>query len=491
MPMSMFGLGTVLLVAAITGRYGIAGVVAAAGSVGYAGAAPLAGKLADRFGQRQVLIPQAGVFGTASAGFLAAAAAGAPAWLLVVTGAVAGGTMPSPGSMVRARWSVLLAGSPRLHTAYSLESVTDEVIFVIGPVLVTLLATDVHPAAGVAAATLLCLAGTLLFAAQRRTQPPPGRPHRHGNGRYPGRARGQEPGRARGQQPGRACGQRTGQAGGEAPGNPTGARAGHGSAAAGEGGMGGRRGGAGLPARGLLTLVPVYWFLGAMFATIDVTTVAFAAQRGHKPLAGAWLGLYALGSAIGGLWYGSRDWHSLLPRRFLVALACTVSGAATFWLAPGLAALAVVMLVSGLAVSPTLIAGYGLIEQQAPAGRRTEGLTWLSSAISIGIAAGSPAAGHIIDAWGPRWGYVFAASCGAAALLTCLAGAGGLRARPAPRGPAAEPAHTPALQASGPAGQAGSLTGPAHSSRASLRRAATAIPAAGWGYSRPCRPPAG
>lgn len=386
--MSMFGLGTVLLVAAITGRYGVAGVVAAAGSVGYAGSAPVLAKLADRLGQHRVLVPQALVFGAASAVFIAAAGVRAPVWALVVTGTLAGATMPSLGSMVRARWSVLLAGSARLHTAFSLESVADEVIFVIGPVVVTLLATEVYPAAGVAAATLLCLAGTLLFASQRRTQPPPGLPR------------------------------------------PVAAS---------------RRAGPRLPARGLLTLVPVYWFLGAMFASVDVSTVAFAAARGHKPLAGLWLGLYALGSAAGGLWYGSRHWRTGLASRFVLTLGCSVAGVATFWLVPGLAVLAVVLLAAGLAISPTLIAGYGLVEQQAPAGRRTEGMTWLSSAISVGVAAGSPAAGHLIDAYGPRAGYVFAAACGAAALLTCLAGAGWLRPGPARAGPAdAEPAPSPA-----------------------------------------------
>ncbi|HZC41194.1 MAG TPA: MFS transporter, partial [Streptosporangiaceae bacterium] len=179
MPMSMFGLGTVLLVAAVTGRYGVAGLVAAAGSVGYAGCAPLAARLSDRLGQDRVLGPQAAVFGTATVGFVAAAQARAPLWVLLITGALAGATMPSLGPMVRSRWGTLLSGSARLHTAFSLESVADEMIFVIGPALVTLLATDVHPAAGVTAAMLLCVTGTAAFAAQRRTQPPPaGHPRR-------------------------------------------------------------------------------------------------------------------------------------------------------------------------------------------------------------------------------------------------------------------------------------------------------------------------
>src|ERR1700677_1446343 len=131
MPMSMFGLGTVLLIAGTTGRYGMAGAVAVIATV-------------------QLRLPT---------------------WAFFVPGAVAGAAMPGLGTMVRARWSVLLAGSSRLHAAFSFESVADELCFVIGPAAVTLLATEVFPAAGVGAAALLCVVGTLWFAAQRGTEP--------------------------------------------------------------------------------------------------------------------------------------------------------------------------------------------------------------------------------------------------------------------------------------------------------------------------------
>jgi len=397
MPMSMFGLGTVLLIAAVTGRYGLAGLVAAAGSVSYALSAPQFARLSDRFGQRRVLRPQVAVFGAATVAFMALAELRAPLAAVIVPGALAGATMPSVGSMVRARWSVLLAGTSRLHTAFSLESVADEIIFVVGPALVALLATAVYPAAGVGAAMVLCVTGTLLFAAQRRTQPPP---------RHPPRRRGRDSGTTSGRSP--------------------------------------RRAGTWSAVPGLATLVPVYWFVGAMFATIDLSTVGFASEHGHTAVAGLVLGTYALGSAIGGLWYGTRVWRAPLERRFLITLGCTVAGVATFWLQPGFASLFAVIIVAGMSISPTLIAGYGLIERQAPPERRTEGMTWLSSAISVGVAAGSPLAGHLIDAYGARWGYLFAAACGAGAVLAGLAGrdrlrlpgtAGGGRAAAAPGPP--------------------------------------------------------
>lgn len=369
-PMAMFGLGSVLLLRATTGQYGLAGTIAGAGSVGYAVCAPRIARLADRFGQRRVLRPLVALFAASTVLFITCAQLHAPVWALLISGTLAGSSMPSLGSMVRARWSHLLAGSPLLHSAFALESVADEVIFVAGPAVVTVLATKVLPAAGVLVSMLVCLAGTLAFAAQRQTEPPP---------------------------------VRTAAVRGQA--------------------AGGR-----LPATGLLTLVPGYLFLGAMFASIDLSTVDFAQLEGYKAVAGFILGTYALGSAIGGLWYGSRNWKAPLERRFVITLAITVAGVGTFWAQPSLITLDLSMLVAGLTISPTLIAGFALIERQASEARRTEAMTWLSSAISVGVAIGSAASGHLADAFGPRPGYAFAAGCGVLTLITCLLGLSRLRA---------------------------------------------------------------
>jgi len=398
MPMSMFGLGTLLLIASFTGRYGLAGLVAAAGSVGYAVCAPQAARLADRFGQARVLRPQAAFFAATTIALIGCAHWRAPTWALLLSGGLAGASMPTLGSMVRARWSTLLGDSPLLHSAYSLESVADELIFVIGPALVTVLATEVYPASGVAVAMTACVIGTFLFAAQRATEPTPGRVSK------PPASRTNEP-----------VDRATGPAG-RATEPPSRAA------------LPGR---IRLPAPGLATLAPVYFFLGAMFATIDLSTVDFAQSHGHKPLAGFILGCYAAGSAVGGLWYGSRTWRAPVHRRFAITLCLVVAGTATFWAMPGLAVLAVVIFFCGFAISPTLIAGFSLIDGQAAAGRRTEGLTWLTSAISVGVAVGSAVAGHLVDVGGARWGYWFAASCGAAAVVACLLGLGKLRVEPA------------------------------------------------------------
>jgi len=238
--------------------------------------------------------------------------------------------------------------------------------FVVGPAGVTLLATEVFPASGVGVAALLCVLGTLWFTAQRATEPVIVRPGRHPDGR-PARLRG-------------------------------------------------------AAAPGLVVLTPVYLLLGAMFVSIDLSTVAFAQHFGHKPLAGFILGTYAFGSATGGLWYGSRQWRAAVEKRFALTLALTVLGVATFWAQPNLVSLTCVIYLCGLTIAPTLIAGFSLLEAQAKPGRRTEAMSWLSSGIGVGLAAGSSVVGFVIDAHGPRYGYAFAAVCGTASVATCLAG---------------------------------------------------------------------
>jgi MFS family permease len=371
--MSMYGLGTVLLVAGATGRYGVAGAVAAAGSLGSACCAPQVAKLADRHGQRVVLRPLVTAFAVTVAALIAAVELHAPDWVLFIPAVLSGASMPSLGSMVRARWNNLLADSPHLHTAFSFESVADELVFVLGPAVVTVLSTEVFPAAGLLVATAACVAGVLWFVAQRATEPP-----------------------VTGTPPVRAADEA-------------------------------RRRGMAAPA--LIVLVPVYVFLGAMFASIDLSTVGFAQHFGHKALAGLILGTYALGSATGGLWYGSRSWRSPIERRFAITLALTVTGVATFWVQPSLLTLVPVIYLSGMTIAPTLIAGFSLVQAQARPGRGTEALTWLSTGIAVGVATGSSVVGFVIDAHGPRAGYVFAAGCGAACLAICLAGLRRLRER--------------------------------------------------------------
>jgi MFS family permease len=385
MPMAMVNLGVILVVAAATGRYAIAGSVSAVGALCYAILASRIGRLMDRIGQRRVLLPLTVLFTAGAVAFVVCAQLHAPLWALFVTGAWFIATMPALGTIVRSRWTELLGDSPLLQTAFSFESVADEMIFVTGPALVTILATQVLPVAGIAVAAVLAVTGTLLVAAARKTEPPP-RPRQRATGRE------------------------------DAPRQPA-QRA--------------------IRTPGLPVIMAVFAGLGAMFGTIDLSTVAFATEHHHKPLAGLILGTYALGSATGGLWYGARHWRVPLHRRFLITLAGMVVGVAPLWALPSVPVLFGVIFFSGLAISPTLIAGFSLIERKVARSLLTEGMALLSTAIGLGLAAGPPLAGKLIDAHGARWGYLFALSCGALALVAGLAGSRGLADPVGTREPAA------------------------------------------------------
>ena len=145
MPISMLGLGVVLLVVSETGRYGRAGALSATFALAEAAGAPLVSRLVDQRGQSTVLVPAVAVHLVALTAFIVLASADGPPWTQFLTAALAGLTLPSMGSLVRARWGFVLGDDPRLHTAYAYESVLDELIFVVGPLLVTVIATTLAP----------------------------------------------------------------------------------------------------------------------------------------------------------------------------------------------------------------------------------------------------------------------------------------------------------------------------------------------------------
>ncbi|WP_447645732.1 MFS transporter [Nocardioides zeae] len=172
-PISTVSLGIVLLVSQQTGSYGLAGAVSAVYVLANAVLAVLHGRLADRVGQARALAPAITVFGVAGVAVVLTVVADAPTWTTYAAAAVTGGSLPQVGSCVRARWAHVLRGDARgVQTAFALEAVVDEAVFITGPIIVTFLATLWHPAAGILAAVATGVVGTLALTAQRRTQPP-------------------------------------------------------------------------------------------------------------------------------------------------------------------------------------------------------------------------------------------------------------------------------------------------------------------------------
>ena len=173
LPMAMTGLGIVLLVSGSTGSYGTAGAAAAAYTLAGAVFLPFLGRWVDRYGQVRVATPSLAAFALGTAALAACVQAGTNHLWWYAAAAVMGAALPPWGSLVRARWAYAVRDRRALlPTAFAIEAVVDEVIFVTGPVLVTALVTLVHPVAGVGGAALLGVVGGLLLLAQRATVPP-------------------------------------------------------------------------------------------------------------------------------------------------------------------------------------------------------------------------------------------------------------------------------------------------------------------------------
>jgi MFS family permease len=373
----MLTIGIVLLVQHTTGSYGSAGAVAAFTGVSMALFAPQSGKLADRFGQRAVLVPGVLVHTASVSALTALALADAPLWALFAAAVPTGASVPQVGPMVRARWAARLEGSPLMSTAAAFESVTDEFTFVVGPVLATALCTGVHPAAGLIAEASLTLAGGLLFAAQRRTQPP------------------------------------------------------HGLAAAGDadGGTHARQRTSALSIPGVRVLAVAFLGIGSVFGGMQVSLTAFTEEIGNPGANGLLYGLFAAGNMLAGIAVGAIAWK-IGPRRRLVAgYAALTVATSLLWSVHSVALLGALGLVVGLCIAPALITGYTLVETLVPATARTEAFTWLTGAVALGQAAAVTVAGRLADGYGASAGFLVPLGGTALALVTLVA----LRSRLAPR----------------------------------------------------------
>ncbi|MFB7085498.1 MFS transporter [Streptomyces sp. NPDC056296] len=370
-PFAMLTLSIVLLVQHTTGSYGVAGAVAAVTGVAMAVFAPYTGRLADRYGQRAVLLP--GVLVHAASGLIltALALADAPLWALFVAAVPTGASVPQVGPMVRARWGVKLKGSPLMGTAAAFESVTDELTFVLGPLIATALCTTVDPAAGLVTEAALTLVGGLLFAAQKSTQP------------TVGRADGDH------------------------------ARAEHVPA---------------LRIPGVRVLIVVFLGIGSVFGGMQVSLAAFTESIGEPGLNGVLYGIFAAGNMLSGLACGAIAWKVAPQRRLLVGYAALALTASGLWAAHSVLVLAGLGLLVGMCIAPALITGYTLVEGLVPAGARTEAFTWLTGAVALGQAAAVTVSGQLEDRlWGGA-GFLVPMGGTVLALATLVA----LRSRLAP-----------------------------------------------------------
>jgi MFS family permease len=324
--------------------------------------APYSGRLADRYGQRAVLVPGVLVHTVSGLSLTALALAHAPLWALFLAAVPTGASVPQVGPMVRARWGVKLQGSPLMTTAAAFESVTDELTFVFGPLLATALCTAVTPAAGLITEGALTLVGGLLFAAQKSTQPSV-TPKGH-------------------------------------------ARVEHVSA---------------LRVPGVRVLIATFLGIGSVFGGMQVSLAAFTESIGEPGMNGVLYGVFAAGNMLSGIVCGAIAWKAAPQKRLLIGYTALAVAASALWTAHSVVLLAALGLLVGMCIAPSLITGYTLVEGLVPAGARTEAFTWLTGAVALGQAAAVTVAGQLEDRLWDGAGFLVPMGGTVLALVTLVA----------------------------------------------------------------------
>ncbi|WP_411960777.1 MFS transporter [Pseudomonas mandelii] len=366
LPQAMIGIGIITMLVQQTGLYWLAGSVAGTFTLANALIGPQVSKLVDQRGQSRVL-PLVTTFSIGMLlALIVAVSMRAPTPLLFILAALAG-TMPSMPAMIRARWTQLFRGKPQLHTAFSLDTVLTELAFIIGPPLAIGLSVSFFAEAGPLVAVLLLVIGVSAFLLQKQTEPKV----------------------------------------------IVGVRKSTGST---------------LLIPGVRTIVLALLAMGVIGGSIDVAVVAFANAQDWPASASFILAAYALGSMIAGLTFGALRVSLSIEKQFFVGVLITAVTAVLPIFSPDVYILSGMLFVAGMSFAPTMVVVMNLGTIIVPPSRITEGLTWMTTGISIGVALGGVLAGLVIDAYGARAGFGVAIGAGLVMVVIVLLGLRTLRA---------------------------------------------------------------
>lgn len=384
LPMSIMPIAIILSIQAAYGNYTLAGAVSAVNIIALAVSAPMWARLVDRYGQLKVMGPVFAVSAVATIVLFVATLQMASPSILFVSAGIAGATWGSPGALVRARWIRTTDTVSQLNSAFALEAAVDEFVYIVGPVVATVLGTALHPTTGVAVSIIFLSVGAVLFLSQRSSEPLP-----------------------------------LGKAGRAAQVASDGTEGSKDAAPARERSL--------LLLPAMIVLMLTYTGMGAQFGANDIAVVAFTKELGVPALSGVLLAMFSLGSFISALIYGARSWRRPLWQLFAIGVVALAIGMTAYLLAHTIIALAVIMLISGIACAPTMTNVNMMVAKSVPRHRQTEGLAWLSTAINLGVSLGSSASGPAADRYGSGGAYVMIAIFAWVMVLIMLVGLPPLR----------------------------------------------------------------
>ncbi|MCX5396029.1 MFS transporter [Streptomyces sp. NBC_00102] len=359
LPNGIAPIAIVLFTRAEGGSYTLAGGLAAAYGLATAVGQPLLGRAVDLYGQPRVQLPAAVV---SALGMVLLALTGLDPLPLAYAAVIVSGvfTPPLEGGL-RALWpSVLGQREERVHRAYALDAVAQEVMFTAGPLLVTLLVSLWSPAVAllvVNAAGVLGALSVILSEPSRTWRSAPREAHWLGALRSPG----------------------------------------------------------------LLALLGSLFFVGIALGSITVAGVAYADDQGRESVYGWLMAALGLGALIGGSVYGARQWAGAPERRLRAIVALLALGYLPLVLTPGVVAMTALAALAGVFLAPAIACSFIVVDRHAPRGTVTEAFSWLVTTIGVGAAAGTALAGPAVELGGTSWSFAVAGAGGAAALVVLLA----------------------------------------------------------------------
>ncbi|MFE0676713.1 MFS transporter [Streptomyces sp. NPDC058867] len=358
LPNATAAIAIVLFVRAEGGTYSLAGALAAVYGVANAVGQPLLGRLVDLRGQPRVQLPAAvvsalgmGVFAFAGIGALPLAYAA-----VVVAGLF---TPPLEGGL-RALWPSVLSKEGQVHTAYAMDAVAQEVMFTVGPLLVTLCTAVWSAQAALLVLNVIGVLGALsvvVSAPSRAWRSVPREAHWLGALRSPG----------------------------------------------------------------LLALLGAFLFVGMALGSITVASVPYADEHGGDAVYGWLMAALGLGALVGGTVYGARQWAGEPGRRLTVLVALLAVCYLPLMLMPGVVGMVLLTALAGVFLAPCIACAFVLVDRHAPRGTVTEAFSWLVTTFTVGASVGTGLAGPVVEAGGALWGFAVPGAAGAVSLLVLLA----------------------------------------------------------------------
>ncbi|WP_255952840.1 MFS transporter [Streptomyces odontomachi] len=365
LPNATSSIMVLLFVRSEGGSYSLAGGLAAAYGVANAVGQPLLGRLVDLYGQLRVQLPAALGSALAMVAFAVVGTEVLPAaYAAVVLGGLA--TPPLEGGL-RALWPSILRDESEVHTAYAMDAVAQEVMFTLGPLLVSLCVSLWSARVAVLLISLLGVLGAvsvLVSRPSREWRSAPREAHWLGALRSPG----------------------------------------------------------------LLALLGAFLFVGVALGSIAVAGVSYADGHGGDVVYGWLMAGLGFGALVGGAAYGARQWAGAPERRLTVLLALLAAGYVPLLAMPGAVAMTGLAVLAGLSLAPAIACAFIVVDRHAPRGTVTEAFSWLVTTFTVGGSLGTAAAGPVVERGGAGWGFAVPGCAGAAAFLVLLATNGVLAA---------------------------------------------------------------